>query len=153
MLPTCRTAGDGSTLPRCDLGTGEGVGCLDALRALHAAVRECCGRREPRAPCLRSLVGQGSGLERTSIEPIAWPVDARSVRAMHRWRRDGPWDAPLRLQTSHRLVAADRGESAGGLLLEETGCPKKGREAVGGARPYCGTLGKVAHGPGGGLAA
>ena len=145
MLPTCRTAGDSYAVPCFDLGTGEVTGCLDELRAFHAAFRECFGRSEPRAHFFRYMVGQWSGLERTSIEPIALQVDASSVRAMQRWLSDVPWDAPLMLKTYHRLVAADRGEPEGVLMLDETGFSKKGRESVGVARQYCGTLGKVEH--------
>jgi len=57
------------------------------------------------------------------------------------------------LKTYHRLVAADMGEPDGVLMLEETGFPKKGRDSVGVARQYCGTLGTVEHGPVGVLAA
>ena len=84
MLPTCRTADDGYTLPRFDIGPGEVTGCRDELRALHAAFRECFGRSEPREHFFRYMVGQLSGLERKSIEPIALQVDASSVRAMPR---------------------------------------------------------------------
>ena len=84
MLPTCRTSEDGYTLPRFDIGTGEVTGCLDELRAFHAAFRECFGRSEPREHFFRYMVGQLSGLERKSIEPIALQVDASSVRAMPR---------------------------------------------------------------------
>jgi len=62
---------------------------------------------------------------------------------MQRWLSDVPWDEPLMLKTYHRLVAADMGEPDGVLILDETGFPKKGRESVGVARQYCGTLGKV----------
>ena len=143
MLPTCRTSDDGYTLPRFDIGTGEVTGCLDELRAFHAAFRECFGRSEPREHFFRYMVGQLSGLERKSIEPIALQVDASSVRAMQRWLSDVPWDEPLMLKTYHRLVAADMGEPDGVLILDETGFPKKGRDSVGVARQYCGTLGKV----------
>ena len=64
MLPTCRTAGDGYTLPRFDIEPGEIAGCLDELRAFHTAFRECFGRSEPREHFFRYMVGQVSVLER-----------------------------------------------------------------------------------------
>jgi SRSO17 transposase len=50
---------------------------------------------------------------------------------------------------SHQLVVDAMGESEGVLMVEETGCVKKGKDSVGVARPYGGPLGKVEHGPGG----
>jgi SRSO17 transposase len=43
----------------------------------------------------------------------------------------------------HQLVADELGEPDGVLMFDETGFVKKGKDSVGGARPYCGTLGKV----------
>jgi SRSO17 transposase len=42
-------------------------------------------------------------------------------------------------------VADDLGEPEGVLMVDETGCVKKGQESVGVARQYGGTLGKVEH--------
>src|SRR5262249_34885471 len=56
---------------------------------------------------------------------------------------DVPWDEAQMLKIYHRLVAADMGEPDRVLILDETGFPKKGKDSVGVARQYCGTLGKV----------
>ena len=45
--------------------------------------------------------------------------------------------------TYHQLVAEELGEPDGVLMCDETGFVKKGTDAVGVARQYCGTLGKV----------
>jgi SRSO17 transposase len=46
----------------------------------------------------------------------------------------------------HQLVAEAMGEPDGILMFDETGFVKKGTDAVGVARQYCGPLGKVEHG-------
>jgi SRSO17 transposase len=86
------------------------------------------------------MVGQFSTLERKSLEPIALQVDASGVRAMQHWISDVPWDEPRMLQTYWQMVANDMGKPDGVLIVDETGFPKKGKDSVGVARQYCGTL-------------
>ena len=53
------------------------------------------------------------------------------------------WDEDAMLETYHRLVQDEMGEANGVLIVDETGFAKKGQDSVGGARQYCGSLGKV----------
>jgi SRSO17 transposase len=53
----------------------------------------------------------------------------------------------------HQLVRDDLGDPEGVLRFDKSGFPTKGQDAVGVARQYCGTLGKVEHCQGGVCAA
>jgi SRSO17 transposase len=99
------------------------------------------------------MVGQCSPLARTSIEPIALQVEGGKGRAMQRLVSEALWAEAARRETSHRLGQDEMGEPDGGLLSEETGFANTGQDAVGVARPYWGTLGKVEHCQGGVFAA
>jgi SRSO17 transposase len=146
MLPACRTDGEGFSMPQLDLTPREVEGFRQELTALHTLFQDCFTRWEPREHFLRSMVGQFSDLERQSIEPIALEVEGGNMRAMQRLLSDVVWDEDHRRWTSHPLVHDDLGAPDGVLLFDESGCPKKGQDAVGVARQYCGTLGKVANG-------
>src|SRR5437870_13530526 len=56
---------------------------------------------------------------------------------------DNIWDEDTMRQTYHGLVAAEMGDPEGGLMVDESGFVKRGKESVGVARQYCGSLGKV----------
>src|SRR5436309_12407959 len=89
------------------------------------------------------MVGQFSELERKSIEPMALEVAGGNVRGMQRFLSDNIWDEDKMRQTYHGLVADEMGDPDGVLMFDESGFVKKGKDSVGVARQYCGTLGKV----------
>ena len=99
------------------------------------------------------MVGQFRPLERKSIEAMALQVEGGKVRAMQRLVSDALWDEDARLATYQHLVQEEMGEADGGVIVDETGFAKTGQDAVGVARQYCGSLGQVDHGQGGGCAA
>jgi SRSO17 transposase len=89
------------------------------------------------------MVGQCSPLERKSIEPMALRVAGGNIRGMQRCMSDDVWDEDLMRQTYHGLVTAEMGDPEGVFMFDESGFVKKGKESVGVARQYCGTIGKV----------
>src|SRR3712207_7683146 len=89
------------------------------------------------------MVGQFSKLERKSIEPMALQVEGGTIRGMQRFISDVSWDEEQMRWNYHQLVADELGDPEGVLMFDETGFVKKGKESVGVARQYCGTLGKV----------
>src|SRR5215510_12961390 len=143
MLPACRTAHEGFAIPQLAMDHRDVDGFLHELQGFHDAFRDCFARSEPREHFFRYMVGQFSGLERKSIEPIALRVEGGKVRAMQRCLSEVAWDDAQMLRTYHRLVEDDMGDAEGVLIFDESSFPKKGHDSVGVARQYCGTLGKV----------
>src|SRR5678816_4621802 len=91
------------------------------------------------------MVGQFSKRERKSIEPMALQVEGGTIRGLQRFLSDVPWDEEQMRWNSHHLVAEEMGAPDGVLMFDETGFVKKGKDSVGVARQYCGTVGKVEH--------
>jgi len=143
MLAACRTEGELFTVPTFDLTSRDVDGFLDELRAFHAQFRHGFSRSEPREHFFHYMVGQFSELERKSIEPMALAVDGGNVRGMQRFISDDVWKEDAMRQTYHGLVTDAMGTPDGVLIFDESGFVKKGKESVGVARQYCGTLGKV----------
>ena len=146
MLPACRTPDDVYAIPPFEVTCHDVEGVLDELHEFHTLFRDCFVRREPREHFFRYMVGQFSTLVRKSIEPIAVQTDASSIRAMQRGISDAQWQDERLLQKYHQQVAEEMGASDGVVIVDESGFRKKGEDSVGGARQYCGNLGKVDNG-------
>lgn len=143
MLVLCRTEGEMFSIPEFDLTPHDVDGFLDELRDFHARFRDCFSRSEPREHFFNYMVGQFSELERKSIEPMALEVEGGNIRGMQRFISDDVWNEDRMRQTYHDRVAAEMGAPDGVLIFDESGFVKKGKDSVGVARQYCGTLGKV----------
>jgi SRSO17 transposase len=153
MLPACRTQGKEEAPPPLALAQGDVEGFLHEWRGFHDAFRSCFPRREPREHFVRDLVGPLSPLERQSIEPLALEVDGGNGRAMPRCVREALWEEAQMRHLSQQLVGEDMGAPDGVVMVDESGFPKKGQDAVGVARQYGGTLGTGEHCPVGVFAA
>src|SRR2546423_1538254 len=143
MLPAYRTEGEAFAIPKFELTPQDVDGFLDELRAFHHHFQACFARSEPREHFFNYMVGQCSVLERKSIEPMALHVEGGNIRGMQRCMSDDVWDEDQMRQTYHGLVADKMGDPEGVLMFDESGFVKKGKDSVGVARQYCGTLGKV----------
>jgi SRSO17 transposase len=89
---------------------------------------------------VRGLLLEG---ERKSIEPMAKRLPDGNVQALQHFIGKSPWPyAPVRQRVAGVLCP----EMGPGLwIVDETGFPKQGKQSVGVARQYSGTLGKVAN--------
>jgi SRSO17 transposase len=146
MLAACRTNGEGFAIPTFDLVPSDVEGFMEELWEFQSAFHDCFARSEPRAHFFDYMVGQCSKLERKSIEPMALHVEGGTIRGMQRFISDVHWDEEQMRWNYHQLVADELGDPEGVLMFDETGFVKKGKDSVGVARQYCGTLGKVENG-------
>jgi SRSO17 transposase len=143
MLPACRTDGEGFAIPTFHLVPSDVEGFMEELWEFQSAFHDCFARSESRAHFFDYTVGQLSKLERKSIEPMALQVEGGTIRGMQRFISDVCWDEEQMRWNYHQLIADELGDPEGVLMFDETGFVKKGKESVGVARQYCGTLGKV----------
>jgi SRSO17 transposase len=74
---------------------------------------------------------------------MALKVEGGTIRGLQRFISDVVWDEEQMRWNYHQLVAEEMGDPDGVLRFDETGFVKKGKDSVGVARQYCGTLGKV----------
>jgi SRSO17 transposase len=143
MLPACRTTSEGFALPTFNLTPPDVEGFLEELWEFQSAFHDCFTRSEAHSHFFDYMVGPLSQLERKSIEPMALHVEGATIRGLQRFLSDMPWDEEQMRWNYHQLVAEAMGAPEGVLIVDETGFVKKGKESVGVARQYCGTLGKV----------
>ena len=86
--------------------------------------------------------GQVSELERKSVEPMALaagvaPRTLQEFLGLHRW------DHQAMRRRVGEIVRDEHGDPDAILVIDETGCPKKGDKTAGVQRQYCGATGKV----------
>jgi len=143
MLPTVRSDEHLFSVPKFDLVAEDVRGFLHELREFHAMFAECFQRSESREHFYRYMAGQIGPLERKTIEPIAMATEGGNVRTIQRFVSDAPWDEEKMIAKYRSLVSLDFGNPNAALVFDESSFVKKGKESIGVARQYCGTLGKV----------
>jgi len=89
------------------------------------------------------MASQFSEIERKSIEPIALKIENGNVRAMQRFVSDAEWNDEKLLLKYRNIVNEDMGDPNGMLFFDESGFVKKGKNSIGVAKQYCGSIGKV----------
>src|SRR3954463_16282072 len=90
---------------------------------------------------LKGLILPG---ERKSVEPLAARVAPGGTEQLHHFIGGSPWaTGPLEAVLAEEADALVGGPEAV-LVIDDTALPKQGKHSVGGARQYCGCLGKRA---------
>ncbi len=119
-------------------------GCADRLEGFLSKLLGGVGRSERRHH--GSLYVQGLLLdgERKSIEPLAQRVPGGNVQALQQFVGQSPWAwEPVRCLLAQQMQ--EELVPTAGWIVDDTGFPKQGKESVGVARQYSGTLGKVGN--------
>jgi SRSO17 transposase len=143
MLPAIRSDEHLYSVPKFELDSGDINDFMNELKGFHEQFHDCFQRSESREHFFNYMAGQFSPLERKSIEPIALSVEGGNVRAMQRFVSDAPWDDNKIEFKFRSYVNDDLGSPDGALIFDESGFVKKGRESIGVAKQFCGTIGKV----------
>ena len=120
-------------------------GLLEKLVTYHQGFASAFRRREQRGWSCKYLEGQLLDIERKSIEPMANALVGGNVQAMQQFVSQGAWADEEVIALHQAQVAHRLGQPDGVLILDGCDFPKQGQDSVGGARQYCGALGKLAN--------
>ncbi len=115
----------------------------DELVAFHRLFADCFCRSEQRLLSESYLSGLLSDIRHKTAEAIALAfLGVEAVRCQQNFLSRYLWDDTLMLKRHQSLIAEEIGEEEGMLSVDSSEIAKKGKESVGVARQYCGSLGK-----------
>jgi SRSO17 transposase len=115
------------------------------VEAVVTLLRRHFRRRAAHAHAADYVRGLIADVERKNGWQLAECAGYAHPRGMQRVLARYAWDADAVRDDLRAYVAAELGDPAGVLVVDETGFPKQGTHSVGVARQYCGTLGKIAN--------
>src|SRR6266436_8994682 len=124
-------------------------------KASPAALPELAAFLDPFAPLFwrhtsrdsmeRYLTGLLSALPHKTADTLAAAVAGTSTERLQHLLTDAAWDVQALDEARVKQLLAIHPLTAGILVLDDTGLPKKGTESVGVAAQYSGTLGKIGN--------
>jgi SRSO17 transposase len=124
-------------------------------KASPDALPELAAFLEPFAPLFRRhtsrdsmeryLTGLLTDLPHKTAETIAAAVAGTSTERLQHLLTDAAWDAQALDEARVKQLLAIHPPTAGVLVFDDTGLPKKGTESVGVEPQYSGTLGKIGN--------
>src|ERR1700710_1072235 len=123
-------------------------GSESRFAAYVEAITSALGHADRAAPFRSYCAGLLLPGDRKSVEPMAARVQPGRVQAahqsLHHFVAKSDWsdDAVLAAVRARVLPIIERRGPIRALVIDDTGMPKKGGLSVGGARQYCGQLGK-----------
>lgn len=116
----------------------------DKLVEFHKQFHDCYGRLEHQRLGMAYLSGLMSNAKAKSVEPIALEfLNKHSVRSLQRFMKDYCWDHEGMQHAHQRMLSESVSDPNGMINTDSSEFVKKGKESVGVARQYCGSLGKT----------
>lgn len=115
----------------------------DEVEAAGQRIGRHFARSEPRQRAVRYVRGLLSDTERKNGWQLAEHLGDPTPDGVQHLLARADWDADAVRDDLTRYVAEHLGDSAGVLVVDETGFLKKGRKSCGVARQYSGTAGRV----------
>jgi SRSO17 transposase len=116
----------------------------EELVRFHEQFHDCFGRIEHHRLGLAYISGLMSNLQAKSAEPLALEfLGENGVRPLQRFMKNCLWDHE-KMETKNQVSLSGLISDPHGMItLDSSEFVKKGKESVGVARQYCGTVGKV----------
>jgi SRSO17 transposase len=119
----------------------------EGLDAVHTRVASRFARAEPRRRALAYLRGLLSPVERKNGWQLAEQAGEATPDGMQHLLARADWDADRVRDDRRAYVVEQLGDERAVLVVDETGCLKKGTKSVGGQRQYSGTAGRIENCP------
>jgi len=130
--------------PECNLSPQEVEQLVEELEAYHERFIPAFGRPEQVRWSLVYLRGLLGDSPRKTTERIALDLGVK-VRNLQHFLGQSQWEKEPVVAIHQSLVGETLGEANGVALIDESGMVKQGKNSVGVARQYCGSVGKVAN--------
>jgi len=116
----------------------------EELVKFHQHFHDCFGRIEHQRLGLAYLSGLMSNMKAKSAEPVALEfLGEDGVRSLQRFMKECRWDHETMELENQILLSPLIADPQGMINVDSCEFIKKGKESVGVARQYCGTIGKV----------
>ena len=116
----------------------------EELVHFHQRFHDAYGRSEHHRLGLAYISGLMSNAQAKSIEPIALEfLGTQSVRSLQMFMKNYRWNHEAMLRSHQEMLAPLIAAPEGMITIDASDFLKKGKESVGVARQYCGTVGKV----------
>lgn len=115
----------------------------EGLDALHGRIAHRFRRSEARERAKRYLAGLLDRVERKNGWQLAEHLGEAGPQGVQRLLNAADWDVDAVRDDLRTYVTQHLGDSAGVLIVDETGFLKKGSKSVGVQRQYSGTAGRI----------
>ena len=141
----CRIQVETCPAPECNLSVKDVKLFLNELKKYMKLFKSAFVRVEQKKKSLTYLQGLLGNSTRKNVEQMALGQQEQ-VRSLQYFVGQSQWETEPVIAIHQGLIGETLGEADGVILIDESSAVKQGRESVGVAAQYCGSVGKVANG-------